>query len=55
MLGVDDYLTKPFDDEDLLAIVQGKIIRLKKVKNANKKIIATRCEIVVTLEISFAK
>ncbi|TFG24049.1 MAG: response regulator transcription factor [Promethearchaeota archaeon] len=55
MLGVDDYLTKPFDDDDLLAIVQVKIIRLKKVKNANKKIIATRFETVVTLEIFFAK
>ena len=29
-LGVDDYLTKPFNEEDLLAIISGKIARNKK-------------------------
>ncbi|MFX0148793.1 MAG: PleD family two-component system response regulator [Candidatus Hodarchaeota archaeon] len=29
-LGVDDYLTKPFNEKDLLAIISGKISRNKK-------------------------
>jgi len=38
MLGVDDYLTKPFDIEDLLAILVGKISRNKNIKEINEKI-----------------
>ena len=38
MLGVDDYLTKPFKDKDLLASISGKISRHKKIKTINKKI-----------------
>ncbi len=38
MLGVDDYLTKPFKEEDLLAIIAGKISRNKNIKLINKKI-----------------
>ncbi len=38
MLGVDDYLTKPFKEEDLLAIIAGKISRNKNVKEINDKI-----------------
>ena len=38
MLGVDDYLTKPFDIEDLLAIIAGKISRNKNIKEINEKI-----------------
>ncbi len=30
MLGVDDYVTKPFKEEDLLAIIEGKLARKKK-------------------------
>lgn len=30
MLGVDDYITKPFKDEDLLASISGKLARVKK-------------------------
>ena len=30
-LGVDDYLTKPFNREDLLAIVRGKLRRARRV------------------------
>ncbi len=38
MLGVDDYLTNPFDIEDLLAILVGKISRNKNIKEINEKI-----------------
>ena len=38
MLGVDDYLTKPFKEEDLLAIIEGKIARNKNIKFINKKV-----------------
>ena len=38
MLGVDDYLTKPFNMEDLLAVIAGKISRNKSVKEINEKI-----------------
>jgi len=39
MLGVDDYLIKPFDENDLIAIISGKLSRREKIKRANKKII----------------
>ncbi len=38
MLGVDDYLTKPFHTEDLLAIIAGKISRNKNIKEINAKL-----------------
>ena len=34
MLGVDDYITKPFKKEDLLASISGKINRNKKIFNS---------------------
>jgi DNA-binding response OmpR family regulator len=34
-LGVDDYLTKPIDVEDLLAAVQGKLRRVEQLVAAN--------------------
>ena len=37
-LGVDDYLTKPFDERDLLAILSGRIARNKRVNALNSKI-----------------
>lgn len=37
LLGIDDYLTKPFVEEDLLAIVKGKITKRKKILEINKK------------------
>jgi len=38
MLGVDDYLTKPFQDEDLLAIITGKLNRTKNRESLQKKL-----------------
>jgi CheY-like chemotaxis protein len=38
LLGADDYLTKPFDEKDLLAILAGKIARNKRVDALNYKI-----------------
>ncbi|MFW9999399.1 MAG: PleD family two-component system response regulator [Candidatus Hodarchaeota archaeon] len=38
MLGVDDYLTKPINEEDFLAIVFGKIKRNKTINLINEKI-----------------
>jgi CheY-like chemotaxis protein len=36
-LGVDDYLTKPFSDETLLATIKGKLKRFKKLQQLAKK------------------
>ena len=49
MLGVDDYITKPFEEEDLLASISGKILRNKDIKKINKKI----KELLDTLSIDF--
>ncbi len=38
LLGVDDYLTKPFDEKDLLAIISGKITRINRINALNTKI-----------------
>jgi CheY-like chemotaxis protein len=38
MLGADDYIIKPFNDEDLLSSVTGKINRSKKAKLLSKQI-----------------
>ena len=38
MLGVDDYLTKPFMKEDLIAIIHGKIERSKKTSLLDVKV-----------------
>lgn len=38
MLGIDDYLTKPFNEEDLIAIVAGKLARNKKINSINRKV-----------------
>jgi len=38
MLGVDDYLVKPFKEEDLLASIAGKIARTQKIDSINKKV-----------------
>lgn len=38
MLGVDDYITKPFDEDDLLASIAGKIARNRRTHSINDKI-----------------
>ena len=38
MLGADDYITKPFNEEDLLSSVTGKITRSKKAKLLSRQI-----------------
>jgi len=38
MLGVDDYLTKPFITEDLIAVIHGKIERNKKTALVDLKV-----------------
>ncbi len=35
-LGVDDYLIKPFEIEDLLAVVRGKLRRSEQIKSVSK-------------------
>ena len=37
-LGVDDYLTKPINERDLIASISGKITRTQKQKAINRKI-----------------
>ena len=32
-MGADDYLTKPFDVEDLLAVVEGKLLAAERLQN----------------------
>ena len=36
-LGVDDYITKPFEEEDLLAVIQGKIQKSSRNKSFKAK------------------
>jgi len=38
LLGADDYLTKPFNEKDLLAILSGRVSRNKRVNALNSKI-----------------
>ncbi len=49
ILGVDDYITKPFKEEDLLASIKGKINRNNKVKSIIKEISKTLTSLKIDL------
>ncbi len=38
MLGIDDYIVKPFNEHDVLAVVIGKLRRSKKFQTLNEKV-----------------
>nr|MDO8119462.1 response regulator [Candidatus Sigynarchaeota archaeon] len=38
MLGADDYIVKPFNHDDLLAIISGKIARNKRIERLNMEL-----------------
>ncbi|MHA2060065.1 MAG: response regulator [Candidatus Ranarchaeia archaeon] len=40
LLGVDDYITKPFERNDLLAIIQGKIQRSKTIRKRIESVLS---------------
>ena len=41
MLGVDDYITKPFEKKDLLAVISGKLSKYNKIEQFNKSLAMT--------------
>jgi len=54
-LGVDDYITKPFNEEDLLAIIAGKLNKKKRIDSINKKIDEIFSELNIDLSPSISK
>ncbi|TFF87270.1 MAG: response regulator, partial [Promethearchaeota archaeon] len=38
LLGVDDYLTKPIKEKDLISVVKGKVARYHKIQDFDEKI-----------------
>jgi len=51
MLGADDYLTKPFQEEDLLAIIAGKLAHAKTMDALQKRL---ETDLVASLEINLS-
>jgi len=52
--GADDYITKPFDDEDLLAAIQGKLSRFEAVRTQqSEEITDFKHKILLTLSHEF--
>jgi two-component system sensor histidine kinase/response regulator len=52
--GADDYITKPFDDEDLLAAIRGKLSRFEAVRTQQSEEIADfKHKILLTLSHEF--
>jgi len=52
--GADDYITKPFDDEDLLAAIRGKLSRFAAVRDQQSEEIADfKHKILLTLSHEF--
>ncbi len=50
LLGADDYLTKPFNEKDLLAILSGKIARNKRINDLSSKIDETLSDVNVVIK-----
>jgi DNA-binding response OmpR family regulator len=46
-LGVDDYLTKPFEPADLLAIIQGKLARAQELAGSRQEDVLAVGDVVV--------
>ena len=53
LLGADAYLTKPFNEKDLLAIISGRIARNRRIKELNNKIDESFSASNLKMEISF--
>jgi CheY-like chemotaxis protein len=44
LLGVDDYITKPFEEKDLLATITGKLNRLQRIEKIDQKLSGLKLE-----------
>lgn len=53
MLGVDDYVTKPFESEELLAVVEGRLRRSAALREGWKELEQVRRDIIATLSHEF--